>query len=191
MKKLSVILTVGVSALLFSFKNIAPSVWTADKAHSRITFTIVHNMVSDVEGSFKSFDATITAPGDDFAGSTIVFTADAASISTDNDVRDMHVKSAELLDVEKFPKVKFKSTSVTKTTASTYKIIGDLTLHGVTKQVILNAQVRNGMDMHKKPVAGFKISGTIIRTDFGITKFPAAMLGDEVTLNANGEFDKN
>jgi polyisoprenoid-binding protein YceI len=191
MKKLSAIVVVGASALLFSFTAIIPSVWTADKAHARITFTITHNMLSDVEGSFKLFDATISAPGDDFAGSTIVFTADAASISTDNDYRDKEVKSSELLDVEKFPKITFRSTSVTKTSASTYKIVGDLTLHGVTKQVILDAYVRVGIGMHNKPGAGFKISGTINRIDFGITKYPAAMLGDEITLNANGEFDKD
>ena len=92
---------------------------------------------------------------------------------------------------KKFTKIIFKSTSVTKTTASKYKIIGDLTLHGVTKQIILDAHVRTGMGMHNKPVAtaGLKISGTIIRTDFGITKYPPAMLGDEITLNANGEFN--
>ncbi|TWI96650.1 polyisoprenoid-binding protein YceI [Mucilaginibacter frigoritolerans] len=191
MKKLSAIVVVGASALLFSFTTITPSVWTADKAHARITFTITHNMLSDVEGSFKLFDATISAPSDDFAGSTIVFTADAASISTDNDYRDKEVKSSELLDVEKFPKITFRSTSVTKTSASTYKIVGDLTLHGVTKQVILDAYVRTGIGMHNKPGAGFKISGTINRIDFGITKYPAAMLGDEITLNANGEFDKD
>ncbi len=190
MKKLFIVVA-GLSALLLSFKTITPSVWTADKAHSRITFTITHNMLSDVEGSFKSFDAVITAPGDDFTGASIVFTADAASISTDNDYRDKEVKSAELLDVGKFPKIIFKSTLVTKTSASTYKITGDLTLHGVTKPVILEASVRNGMGMHNKPAAGFKISGNINRRDFGITKYPAAMLGDEITLNANGEFDKD
>jgi len=191
MKKLFIVVVVAVSASLLSFKTIAPSVWTADKAHSRITFTITHNMLSDVEGSFKSFDATITTQGDDFAGSTIMFTADAASISTDNDYRDKEVKSSELLDVEKFPKLTFKSTSVTKTSASTYKIAGDFTLHGVTKQITLDASVRTGTGMHNKPAAGFKISGTINRTDFGITKYPAALLGDEITLNANGEFDKD
>jgi polyisoprenoid-binding protein YceI len=151
MKKLFTVTAISMSALLLSFKTFAPSVWTADKAHSRITFTITHNMLSDVEGSFKSFNATITSPGDDFAGSTIVFTADAASISTDNDDRDKEVKSSELLDVEKFPKVTFKSSSITKITASTYKIAGDLTLHGVTKHVILEAYVRIGTGMHNKP----------------------------------------
>jgi polyisoprenoid-binding protein YceI len=191
MKKLSINLATIVSVLLLSFKTIEPSVWKVDKAHAKITFTITHNSLSDVEGSFKSFDASITAPGEDFAGSTILFTADAASISTDNDNRDKDVKSADLLDVEKYPKITFKSTSVTKITASTYKITGDFTLHGVTKPLVLDASVRMGKGMNQKPGAGFKISGIINRRDFGITKYPAALLGDEITVNANGEFDKN
>jgi polyisoprenoid-binding protein YceI len=191
MKKKFILFAASLSALLCAFKTIAPSIWTVDKAHARITFTITHNMLSDVEGSFKSFDATITAPAEDFAGSTIVFSADAASISTDNNYRDKDVKGPELLDVEKFSKITFRSTSVTKSSASTYKITGDLTLHGVTKQVVLDAVVRTGTGMHNKPGAGFKISGTINRRDFGITKYPAVMLGDEITLNANGEFDKD
>jgi polyisoprenoid-binding protein YceI len=191
MKKISVILLASLSALTSSFKVSAPSVWTADKAHSKITFAITHNMLSDVEGSFKSFDATIITPGDDFSGSTIEFTADAASISTDNDYRDKKVKSPELLDVVKFPKITFVSTSVAKITASTYKIAGNLTLHGVTKQLTLDAFVRTGMGMHNKSGAGFRISGIIDRREFDITKYPAAMLGDEITINANGEFDKD
>jgi len=190
MKKIFIIAAAGLVSLLSAFNPNTPSVWTVDKAHAQIGFSITHNMLSDVEGSFKSFDATITAPSDDFAGSTIVFTADAASLSTDNDYRDKEVKSPELLDVEKFPKIIFSSTSVTKITASTYKITGNLTLHGVIKQVILDASVRTGVGMHNKPAAGFKISGIINRIDFGITKYPAVMIGDEITLNANGEFDE-
>ncbi|WP_414688558.1 YceI family protein, partial [Mucilaginibacter sp.] len=72
----------------------------------------------------------LTAPGDDFAGSDIVFTAEAGSISTDKDYRDKEIKSRELLDVEKFPKITFRSTTVTKINALTYKIVGDLTTSG-------------------------------------------------------------
>lgn len=194
MKKLSIIAALGMSALLFSFKVITPGTWTVDKMHAKIGFSITHNMTSDVEGSFKAFDATITTPGEDFAGSTIDFTADAASINTDNEHRDKDIKSDNFLDVEKFPKVIFKSTAVTKKTASTYKIAGNLTLHGVTKRVVLDAFVRTpppavGL---KKTVAGFKISGVIKRSDFGIgAGFANVMLGDEITLTANGEFIKN
>jgi polyisoprenoid-binding protein YceI len=193
MKKLSIIAAVGMSALLFSFKIIAPATWTADKMHSKIGFSITHNMASDVEGSFKIFDATITTTGDDFSGATVDFTADAASITTDNDRRDKHIKSPDFLDVEKFPKLTFKSTSVTKSSPSIYEIAGNLMLHGVTKPIVLSAFVRiPPVATGVKGVAGFKISGVIKRSDFGIgSGFANVVLGDEVTLNANGEFAKN
>jgi len=124
MKKLSIIAAIGITALLLSFKPIAPATWTVDKMHARIGFSITHNMTSDVEGSFKSFDATITTAGEDFAGATFDFTADAASINTENERRDKNLKNADFLDVEKFPKVIFKSTSVTQKNTSTYKIKG-------------------------------------------------------------------
>lgn len=194
MKKLSIIAALSMSALLFSFKIIAPATWTVDKMHAKIGFSITHNMASDVEGSFKTFDATITTTGENFAGSSIDFSADAASITTDNDHRDKDIKSANFIDVEKFPKLTFKSTAVTRNTASTYKIAGNLTLHGVTKPIILDAFVRTPPPAAglKKTVAGFKISGVIKRSDFGIgAGFANVMLGDEITLTANGEFIKN
>lgn len=192
MKKVLVLATVAVSALLFSFKTIAPSTWTVDKYHSKLAFTITHMGMSDVEGSFKLFDATITAPGDDFNNAVLDFTADASSLNTDNEARDKHVKSDAFLDVAKYPTITFKSTSFKKTGANTYAIVGNLTLHGVTKPVALNASVRTGVGMNKKPAAGFKISGTLNRKDFGVgSGFGAAMLSDEVTIAANGEFGQN
>jgi polyisoprenoid-binding protein YceI len=142
MKKLSITAAVFLSALLCSFKTVAPGTWTVDRNHAKVSFSISHNMTSDVEGSFKSFDATITTPGEDFAGATFDFSADAASINTDNEHRDKNITNADFLDVEKFPKVIFKSTSVTKKSASTYQIKGNLTLHGLTKPIVLDAIVR-------------------------------------------------
>jgi len=190
MKKLSIIAAISMSALLFSFKAIAPAVWKVDRAHSKIGFSITHNMASDVEGSFKTFDATITTTGDDFSGAIFDFSADPASITTDNDHRDKDIRSSDFLDVEKFPKLTFRSTSVIKKTAFTYTITGNLTMHGVTKPVVLDALVRippaaTGV----KDVAGFKITGIIKRSDFDIgSGFANIILGDEVTLTANGEF---
>lgn len=187
------IAAVAMSAILFSFKTGTPTTWSVDKAHAKLGFSITHLSISDVEGSFKTFDATITAPGDDFANASVEFTADAASVSTDNDARDKHIKSDGFLDVAKYPTLTFKSTSFKKVTASTYKVAGNLTLHGVTKPVVLDAVARTGVNpMSKKTVAGFKISGVVKRSDFGIgASFPSAVLSDEVTLNANAEFAKN
>jgi polyisoprenoid-binding protein YceI len=194
MKKLYIIAALNIILVLFSFKSVAPATWTVDKMHARVGFTITHNMTSDVEGSFKSFDATVTTTSEDFAGATFNFTADAASINTDNDYRDKNVRSADFLDVERFPKLIFKSTSVIKKSPFTYKIMGELTLYGVTKPVVLDALVRIppaavGLT---KTVVGFKICGVINRSDFGIGgTFANIMLGDEITINANGEFVKN
>lgn len=194
MKKLSLVAAVALAALSLSFKSQAQTNWSVDKVHSRLTFTITHLMVSDVEGTFKNFDATITAPaGADFTGAAVDFTANAASIATENDQRDAHVKSPDFLDVAKYPTMVFKSTSFTKAGSNTYKVAGNLTLHGVTKPVVLTAVVRTGNNPMNgnKPVAGFKITGTIKRSDFGIgVKFPEAVLSDEIAIAASAEFGK-
>ena len=191
MKKLSLVAAIALAAL--SFKSQAQTNWSVDKVHSRLTFTVTHLMVSDVEGTFKNFDASITAPaGADFTGAAVDFTANAASIATETDQRDTHVKSPDFLDVAKYPTMVFKSTSFTKAGGNTYKVAGNLTLHGVTKPVVLTAVVRTGTNpMTNKPVAGFKITGTIKRSDFGIgAKFPEAVLSDEVAIAASAEFGR-
>jgi polyisoprenoid-binding protein YceI len=192
MKNLFTIVAIGISVASASLKTNAPEKWVVDKNHARVSFVITHNMASDVEGSFKIFDATITTTSDDFSGSTIDFTADAASITTDNERRDKDIRSDDFLDVEKFPKLIFKSTSVIKTGASTYKITGNLTLHGLTKPVVLEALVRTPpAATGVKDVAGFRVSGIVKRSDFNIgPKYADLLLGDEITLSANGEFAK-
>jgi len=194
MKKLLIIAILIIIVTLSSFKSTPPSIWKVDKNHAKIGFSITHNMTSDVEGNFKSFDAIITTMGEDFAGAEFDFSADAASVNTDNEYRDKNIMNADFLDAEKFPKVIFKSTSVIKTSPSTYRIKGNLTLHGVTKPIVLDALVRIppaavGLT---KTVAGFKVSGIIKRSDFAIGgAFANIMLGDEITISANGEFVKN
>jgi len=191
MKKVSLFTTVALSALLFSATTFAQGTWTIDKAHSKLGFSITHMGVSDVEGSFKVTDATITSTGDDFSGATVQLTADASTLNTDQDARDKHVKSDAFLDVTKYPTITFKSTSFKKVNATTYTVTGDLTLHGVTKPVTLTATLRQGVGMNKKPVAGFKISGTFNRKDFAVgAGFGSAMLSDDVQVIANTEFDK-
>lgn len=182
---------VAMSSVLLSVSAMAQSVWNIDKAHSKLGFSITHMGVSDVEGSFKITSSTITASGDDFTNATVELTADAASINTDQEKRDEHVKSDAFLDVAKYPTITFKSTSFKKTGANTYTVVGNLTLHGVTKPVALTATVRQGMGMNKKPVAGVKVSGTFNRKDFGVgSGFGSAMLSDEITLIANAEYGK-
>ena len=194
MKKVTRFTLLAMSAILISFNVVGQtSSWSLDKNHGKLGFTITHLMVSEIEGSFKSFDAKITAPKADFTDAVVELTADASSINTDNDARDKHLKTADFFDVAKFASLTFKSTSFKKSGPKNYKVQGSLTMHGVTKPVVLDVTCNLGTDPRsQKPIAGFKITGIVKRSDFGIgSSFPAAMLGDEVTLNANAEFKKD
>jgi polyisoprenoid-binding protein YceI len=192
MKKLTILATFAVAISLFSFIN-APSTWTLDKSHAKLGFSVTHLSVSEVEGSFKIFDATINAVNDDFTDATVSLSADAASVNTDSEQRDTHLKSADFFDVTKFPTITFTSTSFKKVSEGKYKVIGNLTMHGVTKSIELEAKAAMGTNpMSKKTIAGFKITGKIKRTDFGISaSTPSAMVSDEIAINANAEFVKN
>ena len=192
MKKGTLICVTAISAMLFSFKTTDATTWSVDKSHSKLGFTITHLMVSDVEGSFKSYDATITATKEDFTDAVVNMTADMNSVNTENDKRDEHLKGADFFDAAKFPTMTYKSTSFKKASNGKYTVKGMLTLHGVTKPVELTAVARMGTNpMSKATVAGFKITGKIKRTDFGISVgTPTSMLSNEVEITANAEFAK-
>ena len=168
--------------------------WSLDKAHAKLGFGVTHLLVSEVEGNFKAFDATITSSKEDFSDAVIELTADVASINTDNEGRDKDLKGDGYFDAAKFATLSFKSTSFTKVEGKKYKLAGNLTLHGVTKPVELEAMF-NGTTVHpysKKTIAGFKVTGKINRKDFGVgEKTPGAIVSDEVHIRANAEFAKN
>ena len=108
-------------------------------------------------------------------------------------MRDKHLKSADFFDAEKYPTLNFVSTGLKAAGKNKFKLTGNLTLHGVTKPVTLDLLYRGTTSnpMSKAATSGFQVTGKIKRTDFGIaTGFPAAMLGDEVTIKADGEFSK-
>ncbi|HWB64002.1 MAG TPA: YceI family protein [Chitinophagales bacterium] len=180
-------------ALLISAASYAQN-WHSDNAHSKLGFTVVHMLVTDVEGQFKTFNLKVTSAKDDFSDAKIELTADVNSINTDNDKRDEHLKTPDFFDAAKYGTLSFKSTSFTKAGNNTYKLVGDLTLHGVTKQVTLDVKL-NGTTIHpmtKKKVAGFKVTGTFKRSDFGVgSNTPGAIVSDEVTLVANIELDQD
>jgi polyisoprenoid-binding protein YceI len=193
MKKIVLISTVAVAALLLSFKPADNATWSVDKNHAKLGFTVTHLAISEVEGWFKSFDAKITSSKDDFSDAVVEMTADVNSINTDNEQRDKHLKSPDFFDLVKFPVLTFKSKSFTKVNETNYKVTGDLTIHGVTKTVSLDVVCRTGKNPQtQKPIAGFKITGTIKRTDFGIgTSMASNMIGDEISIVANAEFQKD
>jgi polyisoprenoid-binding protein YceI len=167
--------------------------WSLDKLHSTLRFSVVHLMVSEQEGSFKSFTSNISSAKDDFSDAVIDLTADVNSIFTDNEGRDEHLKKPDYFDAAKYNTLTFKSKSFTKVEGKKYILVGDLTIKGITKTVELDVTY-NGTITHpknSKKISGFKIVGVIKRSDFGIGPLNSSTLGDEVTLIANTEFIKN
>jgi polyisoprenoid-binding protein YceI len=192
MKKLSFLLAAAVLTLS-SF--VAVQNWKSDKAHSKLTFSVTHLGISDVNGLFKDFDVNISTTKDDFSDAVFEMTADAASVNTEIEMRDNHLRGADFFDVAKYPKISFKSTSITPAgnEKNKYRLTGNLTLHGITKPVTMDLWYRGTIEnpMTKKPGSGFRLTGVIKRSDFGIgSKFPAPMLSDEVSIKADGEFAK-
>lgn len=186
----------AVTALVISTGAFAQtaSTWTLDKSHAKLGFSITHMSISEVEGSFKSFDAKFTAAKEDFSDAKIEASAQVNSINTDNEGRDKHLQAPDYFDAAKYPTLTFKGQSFKKVGEKDYKLIGELTMHGVTRVVSLDV-VYFGTAIHpysKKTIAGFKVTGKLNRKDFGIaTDTPSAALGDEVEIRANLEFEKN
>jgi len=182
-----------VTSVMLSIAAFAQSTWKNDPMHSKLGFTITHLSVSDVDGIFKEFTCTIVASKPDFSDAKFQLTVNIASINTDVEYRDKDLRSENYFDVAKFPTMTFTSTGITPVSTNHYKLTGNLTLHGVTKLVTMDLWYRGTITnpMSKKDDAGFKLSGTINRKDFGIAaSAPNAMLSEEVTINANGEFAK-
>lgn len=179
-----------LAVAMLSFVPIKSAVWTVDNTHARLGFSVTHLMVSEVEGSFKKFDATVTASADDFSDAVVKLTADVNSIDTDNEQRDAHLKNPDFFDTAKYPTITFTSKSFKKVGDKKYLVTGDLTMHGVTKQVQLNATYNTAVHpMTKATIAGFKVTGTIKRSDFNVgTSFMANAISDEVNIVANAEF---
>ena len=187
MKKIITFLTVAA----ISTAAFAQSTWKVDKNHSRLTFTITHLAVSDVDGTFKDFDVTITSAKPDFSDAKFELTVKTASVNTENDNRDTHLKSPDFFDVATYPALTFVSTGITPTSANHYKLTGNMTLHGVTKPVTMDLWYRGTITNQGKEDAGFQVTGTFKRSDFNFgSKFGSPTLGDEVTIKANGEFAK-
>jgi len=194
MKNLTKLSLIALPMFLLSFTLVSDTTWTYDNAHAKVGFSVTHMLISDVEGSFKKATATLTSSKADFTDAVVEMTADASSINTDNETRDGHLQSADFFDVAKFPTLTFKSTSFKKgKDANTYVVKGNLTMHGVTKPITLSATARMGVNpMSKKTIAGFKITGKLNRSDFGIGgDTPGAIVSDEVLINSNAEFVKN
>jgi polyisoprenoid-binding protein YceI len=178
---------------LFSTTLFAQTKWKSDPMHSKLAFGVTHLAISDIEGLFKTFDVSVAAGKDDFSDAVFELSVNVASINTEVEMRDNHLRSADFFEVEKYSTMTFKSTSIKKEGNNKYKLTGNLTLHGITKPATMDLWYRGTTvnPMSKATTAGFQLTGTIKRSDFGIgSKFPAPMLSDEVSIKADGEFIK-
>jgi len=148
----------------------ATTTWTIDPAHSVVELAVKHLIFSTVKGRFPNVTGTITLNESDLSASSVTADIQAASIHTGEATRDNHLRSADFLDVETYPAITFRSTGVVPQGREKFVIVGDLTLHGQTQEVSLNAELLGqGADPWGSQRAGFTASTTINRKDFGLT----------------------
>lgn len=168
--------------------------WTIDTVHSEINFKVKHLVISTVTGKFNSFNATLETENEDFEDANITFEADIDSIDTNNEDRDGHLKSDDFFNAAEHPKLKFESTSFKQLGEGEYKLIGNLTIRENTKPVQLDA-VYGGtvQDPYGNTKAGFEVSGTINRKEFGlkwngVTEAGNLVVSEDVKLDLNIQF---
>ncbi len=144
--------------------------WTVDAAHSEVGFAVKHLMISTVRGRFGTVSGTVAFPEGDYAEGSVDVTIDAASIDTREERRDTHLRSADFFDVEQFPALTFKSRRVQAVKGDTFQLIGDLTIKGISREVVLDVEAEGFQkDPWGNQKAGFSASTRVNRKDFGLT----------------------
>ena len=169
--------------------------WTVDKSHSNVKFTITHMMVSEVDGSFKLFDGTMENTKQDLSDAKINFTVDVASIDTDNERRDGHLKSDDFFNAEKYPAMKFESTGVTPAGENKFKLAGNLTIRDVTKPVEFDVTYTGSAAANGTTKIGFKANTSINRFDYNLkwdkaTESGGLVVSKEVDITLNVQLNK-
>jgi polyisoprenoid-binding protein YceI len=167
--------------------------WAIDPAHTAVEFSVRHMMVSSTKGRFTGVTGTLVIDEQNPENSSADVTIDAATVDTREERRDAHLRSADFLEVEKYPAITFKSTRVVPERGDRYKVYGDLTIHGVTQPVVLDTEY---FGQNKTPwgseVVGFSAETKINRKDFGLTYNAALetggfLVGDEVKIRLEVE----
>ena len=185
-KTMIAILTMAAPGL-----TVAQTKWDIDNAHSQVMFNVSHLVISEVTGQFKTFSGNITTSNPDFTDAVIDFQIDVASINTDNQMRDDHLKGDDFFNAGKYPKMVFKGKELKKVSGNKYKLTGDLTIRDVTKTVTLDVTYSGTVkDPWGNTKAGFKIKGSVNRFDYNlkwntITEAGGAVVGPEVEIICN------
>jgi len=143
--------------------------WALDASHSEVLFKVKHLMITNVTGKFGTYSADVETEGDDFTTAKIKFTINTASVNSNDDNRDGHLKGADFFDVEKYPEMTFVSTSYKAKGGEDFELTGDLTIKDVTKEITLSGEFGGiGKDPWGNTKAGFTLNGKIHREDFGL-----------------------
>jgi polyisoprenoid-binding protein YceI len=193
MRSLSLLATAASLFLLAPALALA-STWDIDPAHSTVEFSVRHMMVTTVKGQFQKVKGTVELDEKDASKSSVEMSMETASIDTREQKRDAHLKSADFFDAAKFPALTFKSTKVEKAGKGKLKVTGDLTMHGVTKPVVLMVEGPSASikDPFGRTVRGVMATGKLDRKDWGMTWNKALdsggmVVSDEVKLEINAE----
>ncbi|MEP6795304.1 MAG: YceI family protein [Saprospiraceae bacterium] len=168
--------------------------WTIDPTHSELQFKVRHLMISNVTGQFTKFEGTVETKGEDFTTAKAHFTADISSINTNNPQRDGHLQNADFFDAENHPQLVFESDKLVKKDDENYEIHGRLTMRGVTKKIVLDAEFGGiTKDPWGNTRVGFTVNGKLNRMDYGvsfgmISETGGVALGEDVKVNASVQF---
>ena len=192
MKRITGLLLLMVIATVFAS---AQSNWKLDKVHSSITFTVRHMVISNVTGSFKDYTIDLKSGKDDFSDAEVQSTIKVGSLSTDNAMRDNHLKSDDFFNAEKYPEIQFKSTSFEKLSDTKYKITGDLTIRDVTKAVTFDATLNGTLKTNRGLLAAWNATTTINRFDYNLKwnktiETGGLIVGQDVIITLNLEMNK-
>lgn len=165
--------------------------WVIDPLHSDVIFKIKHLLISTVTGSFRKFEGRAITDGKEFNNAKVYFTIDVKSIDTNQSQRDLHLQDGDFFSADTYPQITFESTSFVNTGGSNFKMVGDLTLKGVTKPVELDVEYGGSQRSAQGVVKhGFEVTGTINRKEFGmtwnvLTDTGNLGLGEDIKLVAN------
>ena len=178
--------------------EVVATTWNIDPAHSAAQFKVRHMMISNVKGEFTQISGKLELDGTDITKSKVEASIDAATINTRDPERDAHLRSPDFLDVEKFSILSFKSTQVSKRSDIELAVQGDLTIHGVTRQVVFDVEGPSApmKDPWSNTRIGLSATANINRKDFGLTWNSALetgglLLGDDVAITLDVEFVKS
>lgn len=171
--------------------------WIIDPSHSEVQFKVKHLVISTVTGTFRKFEGSFENSKPDFSDAEINFKAQINSLDTNNTQRDGHLKSPDFFDADNYPELGFRSKSFEKKNDEQYRLVGDLTIRGISKEVSLDVEYGGSMtDPYGNVKAGFEVKTIINRKDFGlnwgaVTEAGGVVVGDEVKILANVQFVKN